>query len=201
MTTIGLHRVLGLSLFVFITAHIGNHVSLFWGVDQHLAIQGTLRKIYRNPIVETVLLAGFGTQLFLGARLLLKRGWPQRFWPRMQWLSGVTLALFLGQHISAALYTRAFWPSIDTNIYWAASVVSQTHFALYFVPYYILGVGALFVHIATFLALKKRLRGLAWSICILGSLFAVILIATLSGAFYSIDLPLPYVLYLNGSDL
>ena len=198
MTLSALHRFLGLSLIVFIISHFANHVALFWGVEQHLAAQDALRKIYRNPFVEPVLIAGFALQLSLGLRLLLRQGWPRRFWPRLQLASGVVLILFLVQHVGAALYTRAVWPSIDTNIYWAASVVSQTHSALYFVPYYVLGIAAVFAHIAAFLATKKRLQRHACALCALGAVFSISLVLTLAGAFFGIDLPPPYVLYLNG---
>ena len=74
MTLTALHRLLGLSLIVFIIAHFANHAALFWGVEQHLAVQNALRKIYRNQFVEPVIIAGFAIQLGLGMRLLLKRG-------------------------------------------------------------------------------------------------------------------------------
>jgi hypothetical protein len=192
-----LHRLLGVSLLVFIAMHLGNHIALFWGVDQHLAVQKALRPIYRHPVVEPILLSGFALQLFLGIRILLQRGLSRRFWPRIQWFSGIVLMLFLVQHIGAALYTRAFWPNIDTNIYWAASVVSRMPFSLYFVPYYALGVVAVFLHIGAFIALRKRYQLIASLICILGAVFAVGLVATLSGAFFSIDLPLQYISYLT----
>jgi len=66
--------------------------------------------------------------------------------------SGAILLLFLVQHVGAALYVRAFLPSIDTNIYWAASVVHSKPLSLYFGPYYFLGVSAVFLHIAAFVA-------------------------------------------------
>ena len=194
-----LHRLLGLSLSVFIVAHFANHVALFWGVEHHLIVQEALRKIYRHPIVEPILIAGFAIQLGLGTRLLLKRGWPRRFWPRLQSASGLILMLFLVQHVGAAFYTRAVWPSIDTNVHWAASVVSQTNSALYFIPYYVLGVTALFIHIAAFVALKKRSQRVAYALCIFGLVFSISLVMALSGAFFEIDLPLPYHSYLTGT--
>lgn len=199
MTLTALHRLLGLSLIVFIIAHFANHAALFWGVEQHLAVQNALRKVYRNQFVEPVIIAGFAIQLGLGMRLLLKRGWPRSFWSRLQWVSGLILTLFLVQHVGAALYTRAIWSSIDTNVYWAASVVSQTHSALYFVPYYILGVAAVFAHIAAVLALKKRRKGLAYTLCIFGLVFSISLVMSLAGAFFEISLPAPYLSYLNGT--
>lgn len=199
MTLTALHRLLGLLLIVFIIAHFANYAALFWGVEQYLAVQNVLRKIYRNQFVEPVLIAGFAIQLGLGMRLLLKRGWPRSFWSRLQWASGLILTLFLVQHVGAALYTRAVWPSIDTNVYWAASVVSQTHSALYFVPYYVLGVAAFFAHIAAVLALKKRRKGVAYTLCIFGLVFSISLVMSLAGAFFEINLPAPYLSYLNGT--
>jgi len=199
MTLTALHRLLGLSLVVFILAHFANHAALFWGLEHHLAMQDALRKVYRHPFVEPLLLAGVATQLFMGARLLSKRRWPRRFWPRLQWASGLILLLFLIQHVGAALYTRAAWPNVDTNVYWAASVVSETYSALYFAPYYTLGVAAFFVHISAFLALKLRCRRVAYFLCIFGVVFSVSLVMALSGLFFAIDLPLPNLEYLNGT--
>lgn len=200
MKAINAHRALGLILIVFIVAHLGNHMALFWGVKQHLAVQEILRQVYRNPVFEFLLLLGFATQLFLGMKILLKRGWPQRFWPRLQLLSGVAIVFFLIQHIGAVLYTRVFWPSIDTNIYWAASVVSGFPFALYFIPYYIIGFAALFAHIAAFIALRKQRRKLASLIVVFGAVLSATFVAALSGVFYSIDLPPPYISYLANLD-
>lgn len=201
MKTVMLHRSLGLFLALFIAMHLGNHIALFWGVDQHLAVQEALRKVYRNPVIEAILLVGVAAQVFLGIRLLLRRGWPRQTWPRIQWLSGIALALFLAQHIGAALYTRMFWHSIDTNIYWAASVVSTVPSALYFAPYYAVGIGALFFHLAAYIALRKRRPRAALMICIFGAAFSVAIVSALGGAFYSIDLPPTYVAYITGSKL
>jgi hypothetical protein len=196
MTPIVMHRLLGFLVLVFIVAHLGNHMALFFGVDRHLDVQKMLRPVYQHPVVEPILLTGIAIQLFFGLRLVLKRGRPRNLWSRMQTYSGIILILFLTQHIGAALYTRTFWPSIDTNIYWAASVVSRTPFSIYFGPYYVLGIAAIFIHIAAFLALKKRRRLISWSICVFGVVFSVTLVAALGGAFFPIDLPPAYGSYL-----
>lgn len=101
-----LHRSLAIFLAVFLALHLGNHITLFWGVEYHLVVQDVLRKLYRHPLVEPVLLISFATQLGVGARLLVRRGWPRTFWPRMQVASGALIVLFTVQHIGAALYTR-----------------------------------------------------------------------------------------------
>jgi len=93
-------------LLVFVTAHLGNHVALFWGADHHLAVQEALRPFYRYPLVEPLILLGLFVQLFLGARILIRRGWPRRGWARVQMASGAILLLFLVQHVGAALYAE-----------------------------------------------------------------------------------------------
>lgn len=192
-----LHRVLAGILGVFIVLHLTNHLALFWGVETHLRLQKILRLVYRNPIIEPLLILGFVSQIFIGIRLLIKRGWPKKAWARLQTISGAILALFLLQHISAALFTRISKPDIDTNIYWAASVVSRLEFALYFAPYYTLGLFALFLHIATFLVIRKRKASLAVGIAILGGVFSIALVSTLSGGFFEIELPQKYEIYLD----
>jgi hypothetical protein len=177
-----LHRCLAIFLAVFLALHLGNHITLFWGIEYHLVVQDVLRKLYRHPLVEPVLLISFATQLGVGARLLVRRGWPRTFWPRMQVASGAFIVLFAVQHIGAALYTRWFVPSIDTNIYWAASVVSRLPVGLYFAPYYTFGVAAVFVHLAAFLAIKRRAKKSAWAIAVSGFALAIGIVMTLSGA-------------------
>ena len=199
MTTHKAHRLLGIAVLLFVAAHIGNHFALFLGVESHLAVQESLRVIYRHPIVEPLLLLGVLAQIVLGLKLLYKRGWPKRFWLRMQSLSGLVMAAFLTQHISAVLWTRLSWDDVDTNIYWAASVVSRAPHALYFMPYYALGMSALFLHFAAFIAVRKRMPRLAWSILCGSVVLSVALVATLSGAFFPIELPEPYVAYIEAT--
>jgi hypothetical protein len=195
---IKIHRILGICLGAFILMHLVNHLALFWGVEHHIAIQQNLRKVYRFPLIEPFLICGFAVQLFIGIRLLMKRGWPRRFWQKAQIVSGLLFAFFLCQHIGAALYTRWFWPTIDTNVYWAASVVSRAPFSLYFVPYYIAGLAAIFVHFSAFIAIKHRATSMAWAIATVGVALSIAIVMALSGTFYPINLPPPYEAYLTG---
>ena len=50
MTINILHRVLGLVLFAFILAYLGNHIALSWEVAQHLDAQKVLRMVYRRHV-------------------------------------------------------------------------------------------------------------------------------------------------------
>ncbi len=180
-----LHRVIAMILAAFVAAHLGNHVLIFAGADWHIRGMDALRIVYRNPVVEPILIAGFAVQIVIGLRLLWQRGWPQRFWPRLQVLSGGVLALFLIQHISATLLARA---TIDTNIYFAAAVVSRAPYVWYFAPYYTLGVAALFAHIAVLLHRHPKRRPWAWPVLAAGLTLGVALVA----AMMAIDLPPAY---------
>lgn len=192
-----LHRWLGLALGVFIVLHLANHLALLAGTGAHLAFQEAARLIYRNPVVEPLLLAAIAAQIGLGLALLRRRGWPREGWARLQMGAGLVLTLFLIQHVSAALLTRWLKPEIDTNIFWAAAVVSRPGFAAYFAPYYALGLGAVFAHLAAFVALRHRRPGLAQAVLGVGALFALVFVTRLMGLWGELALPSAYETYLD----
>jgi len=191
------HRLSGVVLGGFLILHLGNHIALFWGPEAHMRLQDQLRVLYRHPLIEPVILAAAVTQIVTGLNILWRRGWPKLPWQKVQSVSGLLVAAFMMQHIGAALATRAFKTTIVTDIYWAASVVSRPAFALYFAPYYTIGVAALIVHIAALVALQGRRPQLARTLAILGAIFATLLVATLAGAFFDINLPAANNAYLD----
>lgn len=188
-----LHRIIAMVLTAFIVAHLGNHLLLFAGADWHIWAMEGLRVVYRNPIVEPILLAAVALQVVIGVRLLWARGWPRRFWPRLQVISGIILALFLLQHVGATLATRVIYDTIETNVYWAAAVVSRPPFLWYFAPYYTLGVAALFAHFAVVLHRNPARRALAGPVLGLG----VIVGASIVTALMALDIPPAYEAYIS----
>ncbi|MEY1557722.1 hypothetical protein AB3Y40_18985 [Yoonia sp. R2331] len=188
-----LHRTTAMILATYIAAHLGNHLLIFLGTDWHLWAMEGLRVIYRNPVVEPLLLAAFAIQIALGLRLLWQRGWPKRFWPRLQIASGAVLALFLMQHIGATLATRMSYAEIDTNVFWAAAVVDRAPFVWYFAPYYTLGVAALFAHLAVVLHRYPAQRKWAVPVLVLGFATGAAIVAALM----SVTLPPAYDAYLT----
>ncbi|WP_303311909.1 hypothetical protein [Hymenobacter sp. BT730] len=144
------HYWTGLLLSVFILAHLGNHLVALWSVSAHLATMAALRVVYRNPVVETGLLLAVAGQVFTGLRLYWhSRSQPQRpLAGRIQIFSGLYLAFFLLVHTGAVLTGRA-WFGLDTNLYFAAAGINTFPFSLFFIPYYFLGVTAVFLHIAS----------------------------------------------------
>ncbi len=158
MTLLRFHRLNACVLGLFIALHLINHSLFVLGFETHLTVMTGLRHLYRVPIIEIPLLVLFASQIVLGLALAWKRGRPQGKWAWAQVVSGGYLALFLLQHLGATLSTRMFYADIDTNSFWAASVVSQQPFVSYFAPYYALAVLAIFTHIAAALRFRNWAR-------------------------------------------
>lgn len=68
-----LHYVAGLTLAVFVSFHLLNHLSPLYGPEQHIATMPTLRSLYRNPVAETLLLGAVGVQMVSGWWLFTQR--------------------------------------------------------------------------------------------------------------------------------
>jgi succinate dehydrogenase/fumarate reductase cytochrome b subunit len=144
-----LHRITGIIIAVFVSAHLFNHAMAWFGIETHREVMEALRKIYRQPIIEILLVIGFGFQVYSGIKQVknLKKKSFLAFNDRIQIYSGVVFAFFIVQHIPAVLFQREYF-KLDTDFYFAARVVLETPFKFYFVPYYFLGMMAFGVHIA-----------------------------------------------------
>jgi hypothetical protein len=141
-----LHRAAGAVLAVFLVVHVANHLAALAGVDAHVRFMDATRRVYRQPVVEAVLLACVVLQAASGLRML----WTGRQRRRgvLAWLqagSGAYVALFLAIHVAAVLAGRA--GGLDTNFFFAAAGLHVWPFVLFLVPYYFLAVAALFVHV------------------------------------------------------
>lgn len=147
MSLRSLHRLCAAFLGLFLIAHLGNHLLIWFGDAAHIAVMETLRVIYRAPVVEAVLLITLVVQMGLGIALIRKRGRPDTGWAWAQVLSGGYLVFFLLQHVPAVLYGRWIL-GVDTNIYYAAKTVEAAPLSFYFAPYYAFAVMAVFTHFA-----------------------------------------------------
>ena len=205
MTPLAFHRWNSVFLGLFIVLHFATHLAGVFGIDAYNDTQDMLRLIYRNPVVEPVLLISVVLQIGIGLHLLIRktrRGLHGR-WAYAQVISGFIFLVFVVEHMVALVLAR--WvEGLDTNFYWPASVMSGAPFIWYFLPYYFLGVVALFVHMgcgARLVLLRSSLRPHAqagfWALAGLGLAMAVIIDLTLMGAFFKIDLPAEWVAYLQ----
>ena len=147
------HRVSALVIVTFALAHVANHLLAIVSVSAHSAVLDILRVVYRQRLIEMGLLAAIAFQVASGGTLVW-RAQSRRPTTAMsvQMLSGVYLAVFFVAHISAALMAR---PDTDTNFVWAAGrngLLASRGLTL-LLPYYVLGVVAIFVHAGHYLRL------------------------------------------------
>lgn len=79
-----LHRYGAVVVALFVLAHLANHLAALGGIDAHLRFMAAARLVYRQPLVELVLLAAVTVQARTGLRLLAA-GWRRPGWlPRLQ---------------------------------------------------------------------------------------------------------------------
>ncbi|MCS0615219.1 hypothetical protein NX783_20965 [Massilia kyonggiensis] len=195
-----LHRAAGAVLAVFLVMHVANHLAALAGVESHIRFMDAARRVYRQPVVEAVLLLCVVLQAASGLRML----WAGRQRRRgvLPWLqagSGAYVALFLAIHVVAVLAGRA--GGLDTNFYFAAAGLHVWPFVLFFAPYYFLAVAALFVHIGC--ALARRVGGRADVIVTLstgiGIIAAVLIVTVLAGGVYRVAIPQEYLKTFAGT--
>ena len=116
-----LHALSALLLALFALVHLANHLAGLAGVETHRAVMQALRTVYRQPVVEALLLAVVSFQAVSGL-VLVARGWKQRR-GRIAWLqagSGLYLAFFLLNHVGAVLAGRGLL-GLDTDFHFAAA--------------------------------------------------------------------------------
>ena len=97
-----LHYISGITLSIFIAAHLLNHFFAYAGPEVHINVMQQLRLVYRHPVVETILLLAVVFQIATGLRLLFKRG-ADNIAERLQVYSGLYLSFFLLVHVGLCL--------------------------------------------------------------------------------------------------
>lgn len=148
MTVRNIHFASGLIISVFVALHLLNHSVSLYGADAHIAFMNEWRTIYRQPIVEGVLLFAVLTQSVSGLSLFFrKRKSKLNFFELLHIWSGLYLAAFFLFHLSAVLGGR-FFLGLDTNFYFGVAGLNTFPFYLFFVPYYALAILSFFAHIA-----------------------------------------------------
>jgi hypothetical protein len=189
------HRISALVLALFLSMHLTNHLAGLWGVAAHQAFMDAVRLVYRSTIAEPLLLAAVLVQVTTGIAQI-RSIWGQRrgAWARTQVISGLYLAFFLANHTFWVLVARIGY-GLDSNFYLAATFLTIWPFPLLFAPYYILGVMALFAHIAC--AINFRVRSpigerIALASIGAGAMVATAIMAVFMGALYDIQLPSAY---------
>lgn len=194
-----LHRLSAILLGCYLILHLANHIFGLAGQDQHIRFMAAIRPLYRNAIVQPLLLALLLFQISSGATMVV-RGWRARR-GRVAWtqaISGLYLAAFILNHVLSVLAGR--WAlGLDTDFRFAAAGMHVLPLQWIFVPYYWLGVVALFTHVgcAIYWSLIERdprtarlaLGGLAFT----GMLLGGAIVAALAGALFPVTIPAKYL--------
>lgn len=190
------HRISAVVLALFLAAHLINHVAGLWGVVAHQAFMEVARLAYRSPILEPLLIAAVLLQVATGI-MQVRAGWGKRsgFWARTQATSGLYLAFFLANHTFWVLVARIGY-GLDSNFYLAATFLTISPLPILFAPYYVLGVFAVFAHVACAVRLQAPSPGgqrIAHASVAAGAVLAPVIVAVFMGAFFDIQLPPAYL--------
>jgi len=194
-----IHYISGLTISIFIGLHLFNHLASVFGVEVHLVVMDKLRLVYRNIVVETILLIAVGVQIISGLKLFFsKRKAKNNFYGKLQIWTGLYLAFFLMVHVGAVLSGR-YILNLDTNFYFGVAGLNTFPLNLFFVPYYGLAIISFFGHVAAIHAhkMKKELFGLTIEqqsrlILIKGILVTLIILYGLTNGFIGVEIPEEY---------
>jgi hypothetical protein len=157
MTTVG-HRRLAVAhgvsataiLLLFIGPHIANHLVGFWNGPLHIAVMNGVRRVYRDDIVQPMLLALIGFQILSGTALLRRRmRVPSDFLGTVQTMSGVYVGVYFLAHMTAVFAARD--AGTDTNWSWLtrpndSMLVTLSNLRL--IAHYWVGPIAIITHVA-----------------------------------------------------
>lgn len=191
-----LHRGSALVLGGFVLAHLAGHVvGVVSGLAMHQAVLDALRAIYRQPVLEGLLL---GCALFQGGSglVLLWRGRGQRS-GRVAWLqalSGGYLAFFLLVHVGVVIWGRT--EGLDTNFYFAAAGLHVPPWPWFFAPYYFLAVLAFWGHVGCAVYWNVPVRYRTGALCgmlAIGMVMAGVLVVWLAGGVVTVEIPARYL--------
>ncbi len=190
------HRVSGIAILVFVTLHLAVHLTALAGVRAHVETLSIIQMLYRNPVVEPLLLVALTLQISIGIRFAFAR-WHSaqgERWARLQLVSGLYLALFIINHTGAALYAR-YAAGLDTNFFWASGSLLHPITRWFFYPYYALAIVAVFSHVAAAVWFRTRCVKTVGFTLFVSLVVAILILFAFGGWLYTISLPGPYRSY------
>jgi len=155
--------------------------------------------IYRNVVVEIILLIAVVVQIVSGIKLFWrKRKITTSSFDKLQIWTGQYLAFFLIIHVSAVLGGRFIF-NLDTNFYFGVAGINTFPFFLFFAPYYTLAIISFFGHIAAIHSKKMRIKVLgltpdrqSFVILGLGIAIATTILYGLTAGFTGVEIPVEY---------
>jgi len=143
------HRATALLLGIFVLAHLTNHLFALHSLAAHRAVQDALRVIYRNSIVEPLLVAALIAQALSGVALAWRGRYRQGFLNHVQAASGLFITVFLCSHVTATLVSGRALSHTETDFLFASggpAGLLHSRGAVTLIPYYFLASVAFFTH-------------------------------------------------------
>lgn len=199
-----LHRLSAIFLTLYALLHLGNHAAGMWGPQTHIELMEGFRTLYRTLFVEVLLMSCVLIQAATGIFFIVRR-WGQRrgVIETAQVWSGAYLAFYMVDHVMEVMNARMLH-STDTNFWFMAANFQQTPDRYWLMPYYFLGVLALFVHLGCAfhwgmdgrLSLRAR-NAVFTTFSVTGAILGLLIVATFAGYFYEIELPPQYLRLLE----
>jgi hypothetical protein len=193
------HYISGLTIAIFIGLHLFNHVCSIYGAQKHIEMMNLLRNLYRNSVVEAVLLVAVFMQIISGLKLFnTNRKTAISNFDKLQRWTGLYLATFFVIHLSAILGGRLIL-KLDTNFYFGVAGLNSFPFNLFFIPYYSLAILSFFGHIASIhqKKVKQSVLGLtpigqSITIIIFGFCLTILILFGLTNQFKGVEIPSEY---------
>ena len=147
------HGVSALAIvMIFLTLHVANHLMFPAGEGTYDAVMNVFRHVYRNDVVQPLVVALFlfqvGTGLFFGWRLTAA---PSDHFRTFQIASGVYLAFYVLGHMDSVFVFARTYLGIDTGWDFATGAPTglvKDRWNIRLVPHYWLGVFFVLAHLA-----------------------------------------------------
>lgn len=144
------HGISAIAIVVLLIApHIGNHLTGIWNGATHLATMRAVRLIYRNEIIQPVLLTLIGFQLLSGTVLARTRLYQRsNLFGSLQTMTGAYVGVYLLAHMTAVFSAR--YAGTDTNWNWLTDggrSMLPNLAGVSLVAHYWMGTVAIFAHI------------------------------------------------------
>ena len=138
-------------IILYLSLHITNHLFFLTGPETDNAVQKLFRHVYRNEVIQPILVALFLFQVGSGAYLAGRRtAEPMDRFRAFQVASGVFLAVYILGHMNSVfIYGRAYL-GIDTNWAFATGAPAgliKDAWNIRLVPHYGLGVFFVVAHV------------------------------------------------------
>lgn len=199
-----IHYFSGLTITVFISLHLFNHIYSIFGVDKHIELMTNLRLFYRNIIAETILILAVFVQIISGLKLFIeKRKKATTSFDKLQIWTGFYLAVFFMFHL-AAVFVGRYFLDLDTNFYFGVAGLNYFPTNLFFIPYYAIAINSFFGHIAAIHSkkMKQDILGITPSvqsiiIIALGICLTIIIFYGLTNRFQGVEIPSEYNLLIG----